>query len=108
MSYYVAGYIDAGYFEDEVADGNATPANSVSPATVSSSSATQTHVATPAHSMLGATVESSDQQIYQATPANCVGGALVSPSRAAMLSRELTFPVAYYPDTLQSAEYPVQ
>ena len=136
MSVFASGVYAEGVYaeEDEGGDAHATPANSASPATVSSSSATQLQRASaadcfsgatvtstvasqnegeagvsPANSVSGATVTaSSARQTHQASPAAASGGAVVSNSRAIVLSLELTYPIASYPDMLQSAEYPVQ
>lgn len=131
MSYYVAGYIQSGYFEGEETEADVvTPADSASPATVSSSNAVQTFRASAEGSVGGATVTStvataghggfvqpadsdsgssvtasSATQTLPASPASCFAGALVTQSRALVLNREITYPVAVYPDTLQSAEY---
>lgn len=130
MSYVASGYWAAGYaVEDE--SGIVVPANSNSGSVVGPASATQTHRATPANGDAGATVSSTfathgffaiprdcqsgatvsasnAPQNNQVQPASSNAGATVGSSYALMLSLELTFPVASYPHTLQSAEYPAK
>ena len=132
MSYVASGYWDAGYAVEDGEEGAfAVPASSRTPATVSSSIATQVYRAFAAHANAGAMVSSSSAfqgfyavpadclsgttvtqssapQNHEARPASASAGATVSPSYGRVLSLELTAPVAHYPHTLQSAEYPVQ
>ena len=130
MSYVAPGYWASGYaVEDE--SGIVVPANSNAGSVVGPSSAAQTHRATPGSSDAGATVSSTfasqgffafpqdcqsgstvsasnAPQNNQVQPANSNSGATVGASYALMLSLDLTFPVASYPHTLQSAEYPAK
>lgn len=78
-------------------------------ATVSPSNATQTNRAEPAASNSGAQVTAATAtQTHLMRPADSVSGATVRSTRAIVLNLGLTSPMASYPDTLQSAEYPVQ